>query len=118
MMKKIATAVIPLVVVFAVTFLFADFSKSEPAEATSFESVYEKAKEGDAQAQNSLGLMYANGRGVAQNDKEAYIWYSIAAANGQKQAMKYRDDTAKLLSASDLAAAQAEATRRLEEIRK
>lgn len=61
--------------------------------------------------------MYHNGQGVAQNYKEAYIWHSIAAANGYEDSVKYRNDDAKLLSAGDLAQAQAEATRRLEKIR-
>ena len=61
--------------------------------------------------------MYHNGTGVAQNYKEAYIWHSIAAANGHEESMKYRDADARLLSASDLAEAQAEATHRMEKIR-
>ncbi len=75
------------------------------------------AEQGDASAQNNLGLMYVNGQSVAQNYKEAYIWYSIAAGNGYKRSAKCRDDVAKLLSASSLEAAQAEAVCRLEKIR-
>ena len=33
------------------------------------------AEAGDAEAQNNLGLMYFNGRGVAQDDAEAVAWY-------------------------------------------
>ena len=76
------------------------------------------AEQGHANAQGNLGAMYHNGTGVAQNYREAYIWHSIAAANGAESSVKYRDDDAKLLSAEDLASAQAEAARRMEEIRK
>ena len=76
------------------------------------------ADNGNAQAQGNLGAAYHNGKGVAQNYREAYVWHSIAAANGVESSEKYRDEDAKLLSAEDLAKAQAEATRRLGEIRK
>ena len=76
------------------------------------------AEEGNVKAQHNLGVAYHNGRGVAQNYKEAYIWHSIAAGNGLERSVKYRNDDAKLLSASDLAEAQAEALRRMEKIRK
>ena len=78
------------------------------------------AEQGHANAQASLGAAYHNGKGIAQNYWEAYIWHSIAAANGVESSEKYRDADAKLLllSAEDLANAQAEAKRRMEEIRK
>ena len=40
------------------------------------------AEAGDAEAQNNLGLMYFNGRGVAQDDAEAVAWYRRAAEQG------------------------------------
>jgi TPR repeat protein len=40
------------------------------------------ADQGDAVAQNSLGAMYYNGNGVAQDFKEAVKWYRLAAAHG------------------------------------
>ena len=76
------------------------------------------AEQGFALAQANLGAAYHNGKGVAQNYREAYIWHSIAAGNGIQSSAKNRDDDAKLLSAEDLASAQAEAKRRMEEIRK
>ena len=76
------------------------------------------AEQGNADAQGNLGAAYHNGKGVAQNYREAYIWHSIAAGNGIQSSAKNRDDDAKLLSAEDLASAQAEAKRRMEEIRK
>ncbi|PHI95498.1 hypothetical protein BG621_06490 [Parasaccharibacter apium] len=42
---------------------------------------YQKAaKQGDPEAQRSLALMYAEGRGVAQNDVQAVSWYRKSAA--------------------------------------
>ena len=40
------------------------------------------AEQGVADAQNSLGVMYANGEGVPQNDKTAVKWYTLAAEQG------------------------------------
>jgi TPR repeat protein len=40
------------------------------------------AAQGNASAQSNLGLMYALGRGVAQNYAEAVKWFRLAAAQG------------------------------------
>ena len=40
------------------------------------------ADQGDPKAQNSLGAMYYNGRGVTQSYDEAVKWYRLAAAQG------------------------------------
>jgi hypothetical protein len=44
------------------------------------------ANKGDAAAQNNLGLMYANGLGVPQDDKEAVSWFRKAAEKGDAAA--------------------------------
>src|SRR5256885_17240338 len=44
------------------------------------------AGQGHGAAQNSLGWMYANGRGVDQDDQEAVRWYRKAAEQGYAQA--------------------------------
>ena len=41
-----------------------------------------KAETGDAEAQASLGYMYANGEGVWEDDKEAAKWFRKAAEQG------------------------------------
>ena len=41
-----------------------------------------KAAAGDAEAQTTLGVRYANGRGVRKNYKEAVKWYHKAAEQG------------------------------------
>jgi TPR repeat protein len=40
------------------------------------------AEQGDASAQNNLGVMYANGQGVRQDDALAVHWYGLAAEQG------------------------------------
>jgi len=35
-----------------------------------------------AYAEINLGVMYANGQGVAQNYVRAHMWFNLAAANG------------------------------------
>ena len=37
------------------------------------------AQQGDALAQNNLGVMYENGQGVAQNHQQAFTWFQRAA---------------------------------------
>ena len=44
------------------------------------------AEQGDADAQNNLGLMYRNGLGVTQDYKEAVKWARKAAQQGVAQA--------------------------------
>jgi len=41
-----------------------------------------RAEQGDAPAQFALGVMYAEGRGVPQDDAEAVRWYGLAAEQG------------------------------------
>jgi TPR repeat protein len=42
----------------------------------------ERAERGDAGAQFNLGVRYANGRGVLQDNKEAVKWYRLSAEQG------------------------------------
>lgn len=42
----------------------------------------EKAHQGDAMAQNDLGVSYETGEGVEQNYSEALKWYQAAANQG------------------------------------
>jgi TPR repeat protein len=44
------------------------------------------ADEGDATAQGYLGMMYANGRGVPQDDVQALMWFSLAASSSSADA--------------------------------
>ncbi len=43
-------------------------------------------EQGDADAQNNLGVMYDEGRGVPKDDKEVARWYRKTAEQGQADA--------------------------------
>jgi hypothetical protein len=64
------------------------------------------AEHGLPHAQFLLGAAYYTGLGVPQNFGQAYIWFSLAAANGEKKAVKDRDDVAQELTRSALLEAQ------------
>ncbi len=64
------------------------------------------AEQGIAKAQSSLGLMYEYGEGVPQDDVQAYMWLSLAAAQGNELARKARDIVAKKMTPAELAEAQ------------
>ena len=64
------------------------------------------AEQGFAIAQSNLGLSYGNGRGVLQDYVRAHMWFNIAASSGDKDASKYRDIFAKLMTPADISKAQ------------
>lgn len=47
------------------------------------------AKEGDAEAQYHLALMFDTGRGVKHNPREAEKWYKASAAQGHTNAQYF-----------------------------
>ena len=49
---------------------------------TAFNEFKPLAEQGDADVQFILGVMYKNGQGVLQDDKEAVKWYTKAAEQG------------------------------------
>lgn len=58
-----------------------------PKDDTEGVKWYRKAAEqGDATAQNRLGVMYAGGQGVAKDDSESLKWYRKAAEHGNASA--------------------------------
>jgi S1-C subfamily serine protease len=64
------------------------------------------AEQGDATAQSNLGVMYVKGEGVLQDNIYAHMWWNIAASSGNKDAAKYRDNVAKVMTSSQLEKAQ------------
>ncbi len=54
------------------------------------EQVREKAEAGNVDAQYALGLMYAEGRGIKQDEIQAYIWLSRAVDQGDQDAATLR----------------------------
>lgn len=52
------------------------------------------AEQGDANAQNDLGILYEKGKGVAKNYTEAWKWYSQAIRQGHAGAADNRSNLA------------------------
>jgi len=67
-------------------FLFAFiFGLSAPAqESSEISSLRAKAERGNGIAQYNLGLAYAEGRGIAADPLEAFVWLSLARENGAR----------------------------------
>lgn len=64
----------------------ADHVKTNISALPDFESTHKEAVQGDVEAQNNLGVMYDNGIGVVEDDKEAVKWYLKAAEQGYADA--------------------------------
>ncbi|GHV38472.1 hypothetical protein FACS1894187_17310 [Synergistales bacterium] len=76
---------------------------------------YRKAAEqGYASAQYNLGVRYGNGRGVAKDIEESYMWYYLSRLNGDTDARKELDriEGAGLLSQEKIRRARTEAERK------
>ncbi len=56
------------------------------------------ADQGLANAQYNLGLMYRDGQGVPQDYAAAHMWFSLAAAQGHKNAQENRDSLVKRMT--------------------
>ena len=63
---------------------------------------------GNTNAQALLGASYHSGEGAPQNFEQAYIWYSLAAANGDEEAAALREVVAKQLDKQALSRVQKE----------
>ena len=107
---------------FALGFLF--YGKGTVVERDFRESVrwFRKAAEQNhAKAQTLLGIAYFSGDGVITDKREAYIWYSLAKANGDvdgdDNAAEYlrANNWREYLSKSEILSAEKEAAKRMEE---
>ena len=65
-----------------------------------------EAVQGYALAQLNLGVMYANGQGVPQDDVYAHMWWNLAGSNGSEDGRGNRDIIAKQMTPSQLEKAQ------------
>jgi TPR repeat protein len=88
-MKKLTLAT--LLIFSCATAWAADFDKGLAAAragdfATALAEWKPLAEQGDAVAQFYLGVMYANGEGVLEDDKEAVKWFKLAAEQGYAKA--------------------------------
>jgi TPR repeat protein len=68
------------------------------------------AEQGYASAQARLGLCYAGGKGVEQDNLKAYFWLTLAAKQHDKDAVRQRDLLAPKLSADDVGKAEESAS--------
>jgi TPR repeat protein len=64
------------------------------------------AAQGLARAQFNLGLMYAKNQGVPEDYILAHMWLNIAAVQGYREAAKFRNLVAKILTPANVAKAQ------------
>lgn len=83
----------------------------------SIELFNESAMKGIVESQFMLASVYHLGNGKPQNYRLAYIWYSIAAASGDADAVQMRDIVSEQLDAKTLSEAQKEAAEIFESIR-
>lgn len=67
------------------------------------------AEYGVRDSQYNLAILLARGLGIPQNLALSYMWFAIAAAQGDEDAGKKRDDVGARLGATDLVAAKATA---------
>ena len=70
--------------------------------------------QGIVEAQQGLGWAYANGRGVQEDQAEAYRWYNRAVAGGDEEARRGLSETARKLSPEQLRRLEREAQASLE----
>ena len=64
------------------------------------------AEQGQDTAQSELAIAYNNGQGVIQDYVKAHKWWNIAAALGNKDAIRHRGVVAKKMTVKQLAKAQ------------
>ena len=66
----------------------------------------EAAEQGYVGAQYNIGLIYANGAGVPKDDIAAYMWWNLAAAQGDEEARSNRSNIEKKMTPAQIAEAQ------------
>jgi TPR repeat protein len=64
------------------------------------------AAQGNAKAQNIIGMMYRKGQGVAKSSVKAFMWLSLASARGDKQAAVELHEMSSSMKPEELAQAR------------
>lgn len=82
-------------------------------DMTAFNSCLSDAEGGCVESQYKLGLMYATGHGVGQDNVLAHMWFNIAAIHGGERAKEDRKELALDMSPSEIAEAQRLARERI-----
>ncbi len=93
-----------------------DFAKAKQLEqdgnlTEAFELYRSAATQGHVEAQLQLGRAHANGLGVPQNFKAAYVWYDVAVKNGSNPGIYGRRNAEKKMSDEEIAEAKTLAQR-------
>ena len=57
-----------------------------PEQTSELETLQQSARQGNVEDQNMLGMMYAKGKDVPQDDREAVEWFRLAADQGHADA--------------------------------
>jgi len=68
--------------------------------------VREAAERGEVDAQYAMGLIYAEGRGVAIDLAQAHYWLSLAVAQGDRDADQLRNIVGSQMTDDEYAAAK------------
>ncbi|MDR2763209.1 MAG: sel1 repeat family protein, partial [Planctomycetaceae bacterium] len=84
-MKNLSITIFVMTSLILTTLIAGDYDKTTAAEP-SLQQLIEKAKNGDAAAQFTLGLCYYDGKGVTKDLIEAVKWYRKAAEQGNSKA--------------------------------
>jgi len=79
----------------------------KPNLAESVKWYRKAAEQGFGPSQTNLGIMYDNGEGVLEDDMTAYAWHTLAATNGDAKAKENKSELAKMMTAEDIAKAEA-----------
>ena len=67
-----------------------------------YQEFKQSADAGNSLAQFMMGRLYAEGRGVVEDNMAAYMWYDLAASSGNSHAIAARDSVAAQLDADEL----------------
>lgn len=78
--------------------------RNDPEVAMEF---LQAALAGDVDAQYGLGLIYAEGRGVEQDEAKAFFWLTLAHEQGDEHADELRKVVAAAMTGEQLARADA-----------
>jgi TPR repeat protein len=65
------------------------------------------AEQGNAKAQNVLGVMFRKGEGVAKNPARAHMWFSFAAKRGDAGAKAELREVSRTMTAQEISQAEA-----------
>jgi TPR repeat protein len=65
------------------------------------------AEQGNAKAQNVLGVMFRKGEGVPRNPARAHMWFSFAAKRGEPGARAELREVSRTMTAQEISQAEA-----------